>query len=59
MGSAYNSVDAPLWFFWTLQALEKHVGADEIWKSYGHAMKDVLALSAAASATTSAYTTTC
>ena len=43
MGSAYNSVDAPLWFFWTLQALEKHVGADEIWKSYGHAMKDVLA----------------
>ena len=43
MGSAYNSVDAPLWFFWTLQALEKHVGAVEIWKSYGHAMKDVLA----------------
>ena len=43
MGSAYNSVDAPLWFFWTLQALEKHGGADEIWKSYGHAMKDVLA----------------
>ena len=43
MGSAYNSVDAPLWFFWTLQALEKHVGADEIWKSYGHAMKDLLA----------------
>lgn len=43
MGSAYNSVDAPLWFFWTLQTLEKHVGADEIWKSYGHAMKDVLA----------------
>ena len=43
MGSAYTSVDAPPWFFWTLQALEKHVGADEIWKSYGHAMKDVLA----------------
>lgn len=42
MGSAYNSVDAPLWFFWTLQALEKHVGAAVIWKQYGHAMKEVL-----------------
>lgn len=42
MGEAYNSVDAPLWFFWTLQQLEKNVGAEEVWKRYGKAMKDVL-----------------
>lgn len=43
MGSAYNSVDAPMWFFYTLQQLEKHVGAEEIWKAYGKYMKDILA----------------
>lgn len=43
MGSAYNSVDAPMWFFHTLQQLEKHVGAEEIWKAYGKYMKDILA----------------
>ena len=42
MGSAYNSVDAPMWFFWTLQQLEKHVGDEEIWKLYGRYMKDIL-----------------
>ena len=42
MGSAYNSVDAPMWFFYVLQQLEKHVGAEEIWKSYGKNMKAVL-----------------
>lgn len=42
MGSAYNSVDAPLWFFWTLQQLEKHIGAKEIWHGYGQKMKDIL-----------------
>ena len=42
MGSAYNSVDAPLWFFWTLQQLEVHVGGTEIWKSYGTYMKEIL-----------------
>lgn len=41
MGDAYNSVDAPLWFFWTLQQLEKHVGAKKIWDAYGRYMKDV------------------
>lgn len=40
--SAYNEADAPLWFFWTLQNLEKHVGAAEVWKRYGEAMKSVL-----------------
>ena len=42
MGTAYNSVDSPLWFFWTLQALEAHIGAQAIWQKYGHAMKDIL-----------------
>jgi len=43
VGSAYNSVDAPLWFFWTLQELEKHIGKEEIWKNYSVKMKEVLA----------------
>ncbi|MDR0907773.1 MAG: amylo-alpha-1,6-glucosidase [Rikenellaceae bacterium] len=43
MGEAYNSVDAPLWFFWTLQQLEAHVGAKKIWDNYGRQMKEVLA----------------
>jgi predicted glycogen debranching enzyme len=42
MGEAYNSVDAPLWFFWTLQQLEEHVGAEQIWRDYGAKMKDIL-----------------
>lgn len=43
MGNAYNSVDAPLWFFWTLQNFEKAAGgAKKIWEDYGSAMKDVL-----------------
>ncbi len=42
MGEAYNSVDAALWFFWTLQQLEKHIGAKEIWSRYGDKMKDIL-----------------
>lgn len=44
MGTAYNSVDSPLWFFWTLQALEPHIGgAQAIWQKYGQAMKEILA----------------
>jgi len=42
MGSAYNSVDAPLWFFHVLQQLEKHTSKAEIWERYGQKMKDVL-----------------
>ena len=43
MGSAYNSVDAPLWFFHVLQQLENHkVKAAEIWERYGQKMKDIL-----------------
>ncbi len=40
--SAYNAADAPLWFFWTLQNLEKHIGATEIWSRYGEVMKSIL-----------------
>lgn len=40
--SAWVAADAPLWFFWTLQNLEKHIGAKEIWSRYGEAMKSVL-----------------
>ena len=41
-GSAAVAADAPLWFFWTLQNLEKHIGAKELWARYGEAMKAVL-----------------
>ena len=40
--SAAAAADAPLWFFWTLQQLERHVGGAEIWKRYGKAMKELL-----------------
>ncbi|MDR2912093.1 MAG: amylo-alpha-1,6-glucosidase [Alistipes sp.] len=42
MGEAYNSVDAPLWFFWTLQQLEEHLGEERIWADYGGKMRDIL-----------------
>ncbi|MEX0981947.1 MAG: amylo-alpha-1,6-glucosidase [Bacteroidales bacterium] len=31
--SYYNSIDAPLWFIWVLQQLEKYSGTD-VWKAY-------------------------
>lgn len=41
--SALNSVDAPLWFFWTLQEYLKFTGDKEkIWKDYGAKIKNVL-----------------
>ena len=40
--SAEVEIDAPLWFFWALQRLEKEIGEAEIWKRYGDAMKQVL-----------------
>ena len=41
-GSARSAVDAPLWFFYTLQQLEKHIGQKELWAKYGEAMKSIL-----------------
>jgi predicted glycogen debranching enzyme len=42
--AAYNSVDAPLWFFWSLQQLQAmaHVDAKEIWRRYSVMMKNIL-----------------
>ena len=42
MGEAYNSVDAPLWFFWTLQQLAGHIGEERVWNDYGEKMKGIL-----------------
>lgn len=41
--SAAEAVDAPLWFFWTLQQLESHLDAEQIWARYGDVMKELLA----------------
>ncbi len=38
---AFNSVDAPLWFFWTLQQYMKQGGTD-CWERYGEAARSVL-----------------
>ena len=40
--SAWVAADAPLWFFWTWQNLEKHITAKKLWERYGEAMKAVL-----------------
>jgi predicted glycogen debranching enzyme len=39
----YQSVDAPLWFFWTLQQYAEFTKTgDKIWKEYGRKMKAIL-----------------
>jgi predicted glycogen debranching enzyme len=38
---AFNSVDAPLWFFWAVQQYMEHGGTDG-WERYGEAAKSVL-----------------
>ena len=38
---AFNSVDAPLWFFWAVQQYAEHGGTDG-WERYGAAVKSVL-----------------
>ncbi len=41
--SAYNSVDAPLWFFWTLQQYAEHTGDKKaVWDAYSRKMKMIL-----------------
>ena len=40
---AFNSVDAPLWFFWSLQQYATYTGNPaEVWKKYGKSMKAIL-----------------
>ena len=36
------TADAPLWFYYTLQHLEKHIGQKALWAKYGEAMKEIL-----------------
>ncbi len=38
----YNSVDAPLWLFWTLQQYIKYSGDKNVWKNYGEHLKLIL-----------------
>jgi predicted glycogen debranching enzyme len=38
----YNSVDAPLWLFWTLQQYIKYSGDETVWKTYGASLKLIL-----------------
>ena len=41
--AVYNSVDAPLWFFWALQQYAEYTGTKEnIWKEYGFKMQVIL-----------------
>lgn len=41
--AAYNSADAPLWFFWALQQYAQQTNKHKsIWKDYGSAMKTIL-----------------
>lgn len=41
--ASYNSVDAPLWFFWALQKYASLKGnAAQVWKKYGTVMKTIL-----------------
>jgi predicted glycogen debranching enzyme len=41
--SAFNSVDAPLWYFWAIQMFTKHTNDNkEAWKAYGKKMKSIL-----------------
>ncbi|MBN2481250.1 MAG: glycogen debranching enzyme family protein [Bacteroidales bacterium] len=40
---AFNSVDAPLWFFWSIQQYTRAIKSyTSIWRSYGRAMKSIL-----------------
>jgi predicted glycogen debranching enzyme len=40
---AFNSVDAPLWFFWSLQQYARTIKSfTPIWTNYGKAMKGIL-----------------
>ena len=41
--AAFNSVDAPLWYFWTIQKFAEYTRDKEhVWKDYGKKMKSIL-----------------
>lgn len=39
---AFKSVDAPLWFIWSLQQFQKYNTEVDVWAKYGKAIKSVL-----------------
>ena len=39
---AFNSVDAPLWFFWSLQQYQKYDTKTNIWEAYKEPINDIL-----------------
>ena len=42
--AAFNSVDAPLWYFWAIQQYALHTNErEQVWKDYGKKMKQILA----------------
>lgn len=41
-GAAYNSVDAPLWFFHALQCYAEYTKPKGLWKKYGKQLADIL-----------------
>jgi len=42
--AGYNSVDAPLWFFWAIQQYVDYAGSEmSVWKKYSGHMKAILA----------------
>jgi predicted glycogen debranching enzyme len=41
--AAYNSVDAPLWFFWAVQQYARHTNSHaSVWETYGKPMRSIL-----------------
>lgn len=42
-GTFYDSIDAPLWFFWSVQQYYRHIkNSGKIWEKYGPHMKSIL-----------------
>ena len=41
-GESYNSVDAPLWFFHSLQQLDTRLDSPSIWRRYSRAMMQII-----------------
>ena len=39
---AYNSIDAPLWFFWSVQNYLENGGGKDAWKRYGEACRSII-----------------
>lgn len=41
--AAFNSVDAPLWYFWTIQMYTQYTNLrEQVWNDYGKKMKSIL-----------------